>query len=155
MGDFAFDNPQQKERLKTSNINKVYRDYHMLLRKSAQSGLFDIMAHVDLVKKFGDRPTEDLTDEVQKTARIFKASGVVIEINSSGLRKPVQEIYPSTSELSIYCREGVPVTFGSDAHAPMEVGFGFKDALALAKKAGYREYVLFDKRMISRKIKII
>lgn len=154
IGELAFDNPKQKDRLKTSNIDKVYSDYHTLLRKSAASGLFDIMAHVDLVKKFGDRPTKDMAAEIKETASIFKKSGVVIEINASGLRKPVKEIYPSLTDLLIYCQAGVPVTFGSDAHAPDEVGSGFKDALALAKKAGYREYVLFDKRKITDRIKI-
>lgn len=154
IGDFAFDNPQEKERLKTNNIDKVYLDYHALLRKSAQSKLFDVMAHVDLVKKFGDRADMDLTLEVEKTADIFKKSNVVIEINSSGLRKPVQEIYPSLAELSIYCGAGVMITFGSDAHAPNEVGYGFSDAVQWAKKAGYREYVLFEKRQIIDTIKL-
>jgi len=154
IGDFAFDNPQEKERLKTNNIDKVYMDYHALLRKSAQSKLFDIMAHVDLVKKFGDRPKTDLNEEVRKTAEIFKKSEVVIEINSSGLRKPVKEIYPALSELSIYCQAGVMITFGSDAHAPAEVGYAFSDAVEWAKRAGYREYVIFEKRQIIDKIKI-
>jgi histidinol-phosphatase (PHP family) len=153
IGDFAFDNPQQKDRLKTSNIDKVYLDYHALLRKSARSKLFDIMAHVDLVKKFGDRPAIDLTDEVKKTAQIFKESGVAIEINSSGLRKPIKEIYPALNELRIYNDAGVLITFGSDAHAPEEVGAGFSDAVALAKKAGYQEYILFEKRKISDRIR--
>jgi histidinol-phosphatase (PHP family) len=153
IGDFAFDNPHEKERLKTNNINKVYLDYHTLLRKSAQSRLFDVMAHVDLVKKFGDRANMDLTQEVEKTADIFRKSDVVIEINSSGLRKPVREIYPALAELSIYCQAGVMITFGSDAHAPAEVGYAFSDALQWAKKAGYQEYVLFEKRQIVDKIK--
>ena len=140
--------------LEADNINKVYLDYHALLRKSAQSGLFDVMAHVDLVKKFGDRPTEDLTPEIEKTAQVFKKSGVVIEINSSGLRKPVREIYPSLTDLVIYCKAGVPITFGSDAHAPNEVGYGLKDAYVLAKNAGYKEYVMFEKRQIAQRIKI-
>ncbi|MDD3375524.1 MAG: histidinol-phosphatase HisJ family protein [Candidatus Omnitrophica bacterium] len=152
IGDFAFDNPTQKERLKTNNINKVYLDYHQLLRQSAESGLFDIMAHVDLVKKFGDRPTEDLTDDLRVTAEVFKKTGVVIEINSSGLRKPVGEIYPSLPNLKIYCEAGVPITFGSDSHAPNEVGSGFEQAFDLARAAGYSEYVLFEKRQISQKV---
>ncbi len=154
IGDFAFDDPNQKDRLKTNDIDKVYLDYHKLLRQSAESRLFDIMAHVDLVKKFGDRPNSDLSDDIQKTAKVFKDAGVVIEINSSGLRKPVKEIYPSLSTLKIYCDAGVPITFGSDAHAPNEVGLGFKEAVDLALEAGYQEYVLFEKRQISKKVSL-
>ncbi len=152
IGDFPFDDPAHKDRLKTENIDQVYRDYHALLRQSAQSGLFDIMAHIDLVKKFGDRPTSDLSDDIAKTAEVFKRSGVVIEINSSGLRKPIKEIYPSLSVLKIYSKAGVPITFGSDAHQPAEVGADFDQAADLARQAGYKDYVVFEKRHIARKL---
>ncbi|MFC1510680.1 histidinol-phosphatase, partial [Candidatus Omnitrophota bacterium] len=118
------------------------------LRAAASSGLFDIMAHVDLVKKFGHRPTVDMTDEIQKTAESFKAAGVAIEVNSSGLRKPVGEIYPSLDNLIIYCNAGVPLVFGSDSHAPNQVACDFDQALALALEAGYKEHVIFEKRKI-------
>ena len=154
IGDFPFDNPKHKDRLKTDDINQVYRDYHELLRQSAKTGLFDIIGHVDLVKKFGDRATESLDDDVRRTAEVFKEAGVVIEINSSGLRKPVGEIYPSLPVLKIYQAAGVPITFGSDAHAPEEVGYCFEQSLELAKLAGYSEYVSFEKRQIAQKFTI-
>jgi len=154
IGDFPFDNPNHKDKLEVADIDQVYRDYHALLRQSAESGLFDILAHVDLVKKFGNRPKHDLSEEITKTAKIFKKAGVVIEVNSSGLRKPVKEIYPSLADLKIYCQEGVPITFGSDAHAPSEVGFAFDKAIAWAKAAGYQEYVAFEKRQIAKRIKL-
>jgi len=154
IGDFPFDDPKHKDRLKTDNINQVFLDYNALLRQSAKSGLFDIMAHIDLVKKFGDRPTQDLSKDIKETAKVFKEAGVVIEINSSGLRKPVQEIYPSLSVLKIFAETEVPITFGSDAHTPGEVGADFDKSMELAKQAGYREYVSFDKRQISKRIAI-
>lgn len=152
--DFPFDNPKHKDRLKTEDINQVYRDYNVLLRESANTGLFDIIGHIDLVKKFGDKPTEDLRSDFQKTAEVFFANDVTIEINSSGLRKPVQEIYPALDILKIYCQAGVRITFGSDAHAPGEVGYAFDQAAFLAKKAGYKEYACFKKRKIFKVIEL-
>ncbi len=95
-----------------------------------------------------------MSDDIKKTADVFKQNGVVIEINSSGLRKPVEEIYPSFDALKIYCQAGVPITFGSDAHTPQEVGLGFEQSFVLAKQAGYQEYVSFEKRQIAKKIKL-
>ena len=152
--NWGFDNPNERDAWDEKDVNAVYRDYYELLRLSAQSGMFNIMAHVDLVKKFGHRATEDMTDEIQKTAKIFKECGVAVEINTSGLRKPAKEMYPALSNLEIYCQAGVPLTFGSDAHDPNDVGRDFKQAVELARTAGYTEYVLFKDRVIERSIKL-
>jgi len=151
--DWGFDNPQERENWDEKNVNQVYRDYYELLRQCAQTGMYDIMGHVDLVKKFGNLASEDLADEVQKTAQVFKECGVAIEINTSGLRKPVKEMYPSLWNLKIYADAGVPLTFGSDSHDPNDVGRDFERAVALAQEAGYSEYVLFKSRKIERVVK--
>ena len=148
--DWGFDNPEERDRWDSKDTDQVYRDYYDLLRRSAQSGLFDIMAHVDLVKKFGHLANADMTAEVKKTARVFKECGVAVEINTSGLRKPVKEMYPSLKNLEIYAQAGVPLTFGSDSHVPSDVGRDFDKAFTMARKAGYGEYVLFRGRQIER-----
>ncbi len=152
--NWGFDNPEEREKWNEQDVNQVYRDYFDLLRQSAQTKFFNIMGHVDLVKKFGHRPTEDMTKEIKKTAEVFKKCGVAVEINTSGLRKPVKEMYPSLSYLKIYCQAGVPLTFGSDAHDPKDVGKDFDKAVELAKEAGYKEYVIFEKRKIEKIVKI-
>ncbi|MCK5014228.1 MAG: histidinol-phosphatase HisJ [Candidatus Omnitrophica bacterium] len=152
--DWGFDNPEEFEKWDEQDVDQVYRDYYALLRQSAQSGMYDIMGHVDLVKKFGHRSTQDFTDEIKKTARVFKECGVAIEINTSGLRKPVREMYPSLLNLKIYADVGVPLIFGSDSHDPKDVGRDFEKAVVLAREAGYGEYVLFKGRKIERTVKI-
>ena len=149
---WAFDDPDPKEKVKwrDKDIDAVYRDYYTLLRGSAQSGLFDILGHVDLVKKFGHRASADLTPEVEATAKIFKQSGITVEINTSGLRKPVNEIYPSLEVLKIYSRAGVPITFSSDSHDPNDVGKDYDKARDLAMAAGYKEYRVFKQRKVER-----
>lgn len=152
---WGFDNPEEKDQWDKQDVNTVYRNYYEVLRKGASTGLFDIIGHVDLVKKFGHRPTEDLKGEIEKTAQVFKTAGVVIEINTAGLRKPVGEIYPSLDDLTIYAQAGIPITFGSDAHAPQEVGCDFDKAAKLALDAGYQEYVTFKDRKIERIEKLL
>jgi histidinol-phosphatase (PHP family) len=146
--DWAFDSPDERAKWDSEDVNRVYCAYYKLLREAAQSQLFDIMAHVDLVKKFGHRPTQDMTDEIRRTARVFKENNVVIEINTSGLRKDIGEIYPSLEALSIYADQGVEITFGSDAHLNTDVGKDFDRAGEWARTAGYTEYVAFKNRKI-------
>jgi len=150
--DWGFDNPDERAKWDQQDVNQVYRDYYQLLRECAQTGMYDIMAHTDLVKKFGHRATEDMLGEIKKTAQVFKECGVAVEINTSGRRKPVGEMYPALDNLKIYCETGIPLTFGSDAHAPNDVGCDFQDAVALARQAGYTEYILFKDRKIERSI---
>ncbi|MBU1997460.1 MAG: histidinol-phosphatase HisJ [Candidatus Omnitrophica bacterium] len=145
---WGFDNPDEQDKWKEKKISSVYRAYHENLQKCALSGMYDIMGHVDLVKKYGHRPDEDITAVVEETARVFKESNVAIEINTSGLRKPVGEIYPSLSDLKIYCAAGIPIVFGSDSHAPNQVGCDYDKALIYAGSAGYKEYALFKERKI-------
>ena len=151
---WAFDDPEEKIKWRDKDINTVYRDYYRLLRQSAESGLFDILGHVDLVKKFGHRASVDLTGEVERTAEVFKRTGITVEINTSGLRKPVNEIYPSPEVLKIYQGHGVPVTFSSDSHEPKDVGRDYDKAHALALAAGYKEYNVFQKRKIVKRMKL-
>lgn len=152
--DWGFDNPEEREKWSAHDVNAVYRDYFELLRASAGSKLYDIIAHPDLVKKFGNRATVDMTPEIEKTAQVFKKAGVAVEINTSGRRKTVGEMYPALKDLTIYCRAGVPLTFGSDAHKPEEVACDFDKAVDLAKKAGYKEYVMFKERKIYRAVSL-
>jgi histidinol-phosphatase (PHP family) len=152
--DWAFDDPATREYWKVHDVDEVYRQYYALLRQSAQTGLYQIIGHCDLPKKFGARPTIDLTDEIQATARVFKETGLAIEINTSGLRKPIGEIFPALNCLKIYRKAGVPLIFGSDAHNPLDVGKDFDKAIDLVKSAGYSEYVIFKNKKIERKIKI-
>ena len=149
---WAFDDPDPSEKVKwkDKDIDTVYRDYYCLLRQSAESGLYDIIGHADLVKKFSYRAAADMSGEVEETAKVFKKAGVAVEINPSGLRKPVKEIYPSPEVLKIYRKTGVPITFSSDAHDPSDVGRDFDKAVDLAREVGYEEYLIFKKRQVER-----
>ena len=151
---WAFDDPREKEKWENANVDAIYENYYRLLQGAALSGVYDIMGHIDLVKKFGHRPNADFTDLVKETGKILKESQTVIEINTSGLRKPVHEIYPSLEVLKVYASFDVPIVFGSDAHAPEDVGSDFNLARDLALACGYTEYLVFEKRKVKKKVKL-
>jgi histidinol-phosphatase (PHP family) len=135
-----FDDPRFLSRWDGRDVDKVYREYFGLVAEAAETGVFTILGHVDLVKKFGHRPTHPVEDAVWQMAGRVADAGVIVELNTAGLHKPVGEIYPDAALLSKFCRLGVPITFGSDAHRPQDVGRDFDRAALLALAAGYTEY---------------
>lgn len=148
---WGFDNPEEMEEYGRREIDRVYEQYFTLVQQAASTGLFDIMAHPDLVKKFNFLPARNLRPLYEDTARVFKKAGVCVEVNSAGLRYPAREVYPGPDLLGIFFKHGLPVTMGSDAHSPEQVGAGLSKALELVKKAGYREISLFSGRKRSLK----
>lgn len=144
--DWGFDNPEFMHIYAQWDLMDLYERYFNNLCKAAASGLFDIIAHPDLIKKFGFRPLEDVAVFYEKAARIFGENGVCVEINTAGLRVPAREIYPSYEFLKLMHKYDVPITVGSDAHRPEHVGYGFQEAFDLIKSVGYRYVVLFNKR---------
>jgi len=151
---WAFDDPREKAKWENADVDAIYRNYYRLLQGSAKVGIYDIIGHVDLVKKFGHRSAADMTDLIEETAKVFKDCGVSIEINTSGLRKPVHEIYPATEVLKIYASHKIPIVFGSDAHAPGDVGADFDLARDCALAAGYTEYLVYKQRKVEKKVKL-
>lgn len=146
LNGWAFDDPAQLDEYPKRDIDEIYREYFHLLQDAARSGLFDIMAHPDLVKKFGYRCKTDPRPWYEETARTFSQGGVCVEVNTAGLRWPANEIYPSLDFLKACCKYNVPATMGSDAHSPEQVGYGRNKACALLVEAGYREVATFQNR---------
>ncbi|MDY6796727.1 MAG: histidinol-phosphatase HisJ family protein [Actinomycetota bacterium] len=143
---WGFDDPRYLDGYRGCDLYRLWSRYFELLAEASECGLFDVLAHPDLIKKFGYRPEEDVTELYISCLDRVAATGVAVEVNTAGLRKPVGEIYPG-KEFLLLCREReIPVTLGSDAHSPGEVGAGFEEALGLLRRVGYSELVLFRER---------
>jgi len=143
---WAIDNPAEIGKWKDREPMEVWTAYFERLTLAAESGLFDIIGHVDLCKKFSFYPRQDCTPLFTRFLQAAKRRGVAIELNTAGLRKECREIYPSPRIVQMAAQLGVPITFGSDAHAPAEVGLNFAEAAQLARSAGYTHYCRFTKR---------
>ncbi|HEY8598705.1 MAG TPA: PHP domain-containing protein [Thermomicrobiales bacterium] len=127
------------------DVDAMYREYFALLCHAARSGLFQIMAHPDLIKVMGHRPSAalDLAALYAEVADVFAASDVAVEVSTAGFRKPVDELYPAAGLLRACFRRGVPLSLASDAHRPEDVGLDFDRALVFARECGYREVSVF------------
>lgn len=147
IGDWAFDNPAARLVWDRADVPGTWRKYFALLEKLTATGLYDAIGHLDVPKKFGHRPAaEELRDMAAPTLDRVAELGMAVELNTSGLRKPVGEIYPSPLILQMMNERGIAICFGSDAHEPGNVGYGFEKAVDLACCAGYTDYVRFRKR---------
>jgi histidinol-phosphatase (PHP family) len=140
LGDWAVDDARTISGYADRDIDEVWVEYLQLVGDAAESGLFTIMGHLDLVKKFGYRPTRVLDKEMGRLVERLAKSGVLVEINTAGLHKPAGEAYPDPDLLRRLCEAGVPITFGSDAHQPEHVGRDFDHAVRLAREAGYTHF---------------
>jgi histidinol-phosphatase (PHP family) len=143
---WAFDDPDRREGYASWDVRALWERYFGDLVSAARSGLADVIGHADLVKKFGYVPEGDLMPLFREVADAFAQAGVAVEVNTAGLRKPCAELYPSAPFLVALNRAGVPVTIGSDAHAPVEVGSAYEEARDALRDAGYRSLVVFRSR---------
>jgi len=146
VGKWVFDHPDHKDEWKKRDVCQVYEEYFAQLCRMVDSGLFDIVGHADLVKKFGYKPKQKLTALYEKLAGLVRKRDMCLEVNTSGLHRPVKEIYPAEELLEICFKKGIPVTLGSDAHTPEDVARDFDKAMALIRSVGYRKIAVFSAR---------
>ncbi len=139
VGDrFGFDHPEMAGRLEAYGIDRIHLESLELTRQAAETRLFDVVGHLDHAKKFGP-PTdvEAVAAAAGAALRAASAAGMLIELNTGGLRKPVADTFPGRDLLAEAGALGIPIVFGSDAHRPGDVGHAFDRAAALAKAAGF------------------
>jgi histidinol-phosphatase (PHP family) len=121
-------------------VEAAWRRYYEALGQAADSGLFDSLAHPDLVRMFGpeiDWPWEDVA---------VSLDGVCLEVSSAGLHKPHAKLYPNPALLEAARRNGAAITLASDAHGPEDVGRDLDRAIEHARGAGYESVTVFDRR---------
>lgn len=140
---WAIDNPEKLSEWKKRDAFEVWSVYFDWLTRAAESGLFEIIGHADLPKKFGIYPQKDCTALFDRFLTAAANKNVAMELNTAGLRKDCKEIYPSPKIVQMAREKDVAITFGSDAHAPGEVGMNFTEAMQLARKFGYSEACRF------------
>lgn len=127
LGAWGFDNPDFVEEYEWRDLEQLYSDYYALVSQAVHTGMFDSIGHLDLPKKFGHRqPARELAQEVLEA---LSYTGMALDFNTAGLRKPVREIYPSLELTEVAAEMGIPFVLGSDAHALAEVGYAFDEAV--------------------------
>lgn len=140
--------PQTSERFGRMDPGSLYSRYFDRVEQTVESGLFDLIAHVDGLKSCGYRPEEtSLLSYYQRIARSLKRNQVATELNTTWYRHPtVGEMSPSPRMLEILAQHGVEVTTASGATRPDEVGNHGDMASAMLKRAGFESITVFEQR---------
>ncbi len=134
---------------RSGDPEKVWRRYFETLGEAARSGLYDVLAHPDLVKVWGGgapAPDGDLRRFYELAMDGIADSDVTIEVSTAGLRKPVGEIYPARAFLELCLEAGRPVALSSDAHVPEDLGHAYDRAVEWLGEIGVTELAVFVDR---------
>jgi len=148
VGDWLIDAPSSLPRYRKgpTEVERIWDEYTTQLIAAARSGLFDVLSHLDLPKKFGFRSQATFAGRLGEVVEAVTAGGCAVELSSAGRRKPVGEDYPANDVVAALAASGVDFVLSSDAHAPAEVGFGFAELVARARGQGSVASALFRRR---------
>ena len=149
LGDLAVDHPDYDAWRELGDPDVVWRRYFEHLAEAARSGLFDILAHPDLVKVWGagrPQPEREPRAYYEVAVEAIAESGVAVELSTAGLRKPVGELYPARGLAELCVEAGVPFSLSSDAHQPEEIGYEYGRAVEFLREIGVEEICVFERR---------
>ena len=148
LGSVHWHIPEYRAAFFDGDLDALEIQYFEHLAESAETGLFDSLAHPDLVKNAGPDSWDFATrqDDIARALDRIAATGVAMELNTSGLNKPVPEMNPGPEMLAMMAERDIPVVVGSDSHIPWRVGADFDAALAMLDEAGFDEVSVFKKR---------
>jgi histidinol-phosphatase (PHP family) len=144
--DQMFDSvPDGAKQFQGGNIDEMYADYFRRVRELIETGLVDSLAHLDLIKIHGHRPTADIGTLVNDTLESISGRNLAIELSTAGWRKPVNELYPSDSIVKLAMEKGIPFTTASDAHSHVQLGENFANLARKMAEIGIRQVCIFEK----------
>ncbi len=156
LAGWPFDQEQYRNVFEKNDIDGIYERFFNVIIKAAETGLYDVVGHIDNIKRMGYRPSGSLTPQFEHVASVIKLMNLTVELNTSGIDKACSEAYPSLAFLKMLKNYDIPVTIGSDAHRPEEVGRHFDKAMSILNEVGFEHVVYFkDRERIFKPLKSI
>ncbi|NPA55357.1 MAG: histidinol-phosphatase HisJ family protein, partial [Epsilonproteobacteria bacterium] len=146
LDNWGFDNPEFLAQWQERDIDDIYKEYFKLVVDLANSKLFNIVGHLDLIKVFNFKPKQDIKILAKEAIEAIADNNLVVEINTAGIRKAVKEPYPSITLLEMIKQANIDITFGSDAHNANQVGLYLKECYNIAKFLGYKKVAYFENK---------
>lgn len=126
--------------------DELYHMYYELIQLAAKSGLYDIIGHLDIIKKFRIYPESDQSQLIEDTLKVIKENNLVVELNTGGLDRPCAELTPSPEIVERCYHHHIPMIISSDAHHTSQIARHYETALTLMKEVGFEEIVTFENR---------
>src|SRR5437868_7148668 len=137
--------PTGASQFEGQDIDLVYGRYFERVREIAATGLIDCLAHIDLIKIHGHRPTASIRELINETLDFIRSHGLAIELSTAGWRKPVNELYPGDQIIRLAMEKGIPFTIASDAHSWAQLGEHYDRLAEKMHTFGIREISIFEK----------
>jgi len=153
LDNWGFDNPEFIDEWDNRDIDDIFKEYFKNVEKMAESKLFDIVGHLDLIKVFAFAPSQNIKDIAKDAIKAIKKSRMSVEVNTAGLRKAANEQYPGDALLEMILDEHIDLTLSSDAHSIDQVGYKINETLNKLKNLGVNELVIYRNRQ-KQKIKV-
>lgn len=146
LGEWDISDYRQTDGWNERDPFEVYEQYYDAVKKAARTGFFDFLGHIDVIKRFGFKPEQSVEHLEREALQAIKDAGLAIELNASGLRMPVNEMFPSRRMLEYAYELGIPVTIGSDAHQPERLAQYLDQAVHQLREIGFNELATFKGR---------
>lgn len=150
LGEWDISDYRQVHNWEGQDVFAVYERYYKAIGQAAKTGFYDIIGHLDVIKRFNYSPGSSREEETrgleQAALSAIAEAGIAMELNASGLSKPCAEMFPSQRILESAIKLGIPLTVGSDAHDPLKLSEHLDVARATLYELGVRELATFTKR---------
>ena len=150
LGDYSLDTEDYTIWDGSQDPDEIWRRYFETLASAARSGLFDILAHPDLVKVWGRAgrlPSVDPRTMYEPAIEAIAETGIAVEVSTAGLRKGVEEIYPAPAFMEMCVEAGAVFALSSDAHEPDQIGFRYGEGIDFLNEHGITEIATFRDRV--------
>jgi histidinol-phosphatase (PHP family) len=149
LGEGAVDDDEFDIWSRDGDPDRLWRRYFETIAETARTGLYDILAHPDLVKHWGHerpRPELDPRFHYEPAVEAIAETGIAVEVSTAGWRKPVDELYPATAFAEMCVDAGAVFALSSDAHVPGDVGHQYDRAVQAMRSWGVEAICVFDRR---------
>jgi len=143
---FEFDDPAQRNDPRWADTETLFLTYYERVRAAAQSGCFDVIAHLDYIGLWGHRPTRQARRACDEVLDAMAAAGCALELNTDRISDPAGVMYPADEVLAAARSRGIALVIDSDAHEARHVGRLWDEAIGRARRAGYRETLRLSDR---------
>jgi histidinol-phosphatase (PHP family) len=138
--------------LKKYSAEELGAKYFSTLLEAVECKHFDVLAHLDLYKRFGEQYYGDIVADlwrphIEELATKMHKNEVGFEINTSPWRRGGTEAMPGPKLMAALVDRGIStITLGTDAHRPADVGTGINRAIDELKRIGVNTITRFSQR---------
>lgn len=126
----------------------MLNEYFNSLKQSIKSGLFNIIAHPELIKFYIDADEKYYNDKLDEITDLLKEYELAIDVNTDYMKgdyfNNIEKINPGILMLRMCKDKNIPLVLGSDAHQFNRIGNCFEEVKKIIKDIGIESLFYFQ-----------